>query len=94
MELKSVTRKRIIKGDKSAKEIWDLIKQFQRDPESVTYIWALTGKMFSLETYNQQKQESLDQFPEIIQIDYLLMYTWAAVQSIGAKFKLFFDKKA
>ena len=55
---------------------------------------AATGKMFSLETYNKQKQESRDQFPEIIQIDYLLMYTWAAVQSIGAKFKLFFDKKA
>ncbi|RJS53923.1 hypothetical protein CJ480_19790 [Bacillus subtilis] len=93
-KLKEVTRKRIIKGDKGANEVWDLIKQYQRDPESVTYIWALTGKMFSLETYNQQKQKCLDQFPEIIQIDYLLMYTWAAVQSIGAKFKLFFDKKA
>lgn len=93
-KVKEVTRKRIIKGDKGAKEIWDLIKRYQKDPESVTYIWALTGKMFSLETYNQQKQESRDQFPEIIQIDYLLMYTWAAVQSIGARFKLFFDKKA
>ncbi|KOP79894.1 hypothetical protein AMS60_16225 [Bacillus sp. FJAT-21945] len=93
-KLKEVTRKRIIKGDKRANEVWDLIKQYQRDPESVTYIWALTGKMFSLETYNQQKQESQGQFPEIIQIDYLLMYTWAAVQSIGAKFKLFFDKKS
>ncbi|WP_236810259.1 DEAD/DEAH box helicase [Bacillus altitudinis] len=92
--VKEVTRKRIIKGDKGANEVWDLIKQYQRDPKSVTYIWALTGKMFSLEAYNQQKQKSRDQVPEIIQIDYLLMYTWAAVQSIGAKFILFFDKKA
>ena len=34
-KLKEVTRKRIIKGDKEANEIWNLIKQYQRDPETV-----------------------------------------------------------
>lgn len=56
-------------------------------------IWALTAGMFSLETYTNQKQRGFEQFPEIIQIDYLLMYTWSAVQSVGARFRLFFDKK-
>lgn len=93
-KLKEVTRKRVIKGDLEAQKIWDLIKHYQRDPESVTYIWALTANMFSLKTYTNQKQENLKQYPEIIQIDYLLMNTWAAVQSVGARFKFFFDKKS
>nr|WP_274541941.1 DEAD/DEAH box helicase family protein [Caldibacillus thermoamylovorans] len=90
---KKVVRKRIIKGDKNAKSIWKLIKEYQRDPESTTYIWALTAKMFSLKEYKREKQMDIKQKPEIIQIDYILMNTWAAVQSIGAKFKFFFDKK-
>lgn len=93
-KLKEVTRKRVIKGDLEAQKVWDLIKHYQRDPESVTYIWALTANMFSLETYTNQKQVDLKQYPEIIQIDYLLMYTWAAVQSVGARFKFYFDKKS
>ncbi|MDZ4654052.1 DEAD/DEAH box helicase family protein [Bacillus cereus] len=89
-----VTRSRIIKGDISAEVIWEKIKEIQRDSESVTNVWALTGDMFSLDTYLKQKEEGVKQHPEIIQFDYLLMNTWTAVQSVGAKFKVIFDKKA
>ncbi|ASZ69610.1 DEAD/DEAH box helicase [Bacillus cereus] len=89
-----VKRSRIIKGNITSEQIWDKVKEIQRDPDSVTNVWALTGKMFSLDTYLKQKKEGVKQYPEIIQIDYLLMNTWTAVQSIGAKFKVIFDKKA
>ncbi|WHX24912.1 DEAD/DEAH box helicase family protein [Virgibacillus halodenitrificans] len=93
-KLKKVKRKRVIKGDIESEDIWNKIKECQRDPLSTTFIWGLTAKMFSLEEYKEQKTKDLKQKPEIIQIDYLLMNTWAAVQSIGGKFKFFFDKKA
>ncbi|MGG0412075.1 DEAD/DEAH box helicase [Peribacillus simplex] len=93
-EKENVTRRRIIKGNLSSQEIWKEIKEIQKDSESVTNIWALTGKMFSLETYLAQKSLDTNQYPEIIQIDYLLMNTLAAAQSVGAKFKVIFDKKA
>ncbi|QPC48229.1 DEAD/DEAH box helicase [Mangrovibacillus cuniculi] len=93
-KLKKVERKRVIKGDIDPEEVWELIKKCQRDPQSTTFIWGLTSKMFSLDEYKRQKSLDLKQTPEIIQIDYLLMNTWAAVQSVGAKFKFFFDKKA
>ncbi|MGG3622219.1 DEAD/DEAH box helicase family protein [Bacillus gobiensis] len=93
-KLEKVQRKRVIKGQIEAAEIWDLIKKYQRSPASTTYVWGLTAKMFSLEEYRKQKLKGFKQYPEIIQIDYLLMNTWAAVQSVGAKFKFFFDKKA
>ncbi|MFB5545249.1 DEAD/DEAH box helicase [Bacillus cereus] len=90
----NVKRSRIIKGNITSEEIWKKIKEIQRDPDSVTNVWALTGKMFSLDTYLKQKEAGVKQYPEIIQIDYLLMNTWTAVQSVGAKFKVIFDKKA
>ncbi|MED4225642.1 DEAD/DEAH box helicase [Neobacillus cucumis] len=92
-EKENVKTKRIIKGDISSNEIWKKLKEIQSDPESTTNIWALTGKMFSLKTYLAQKRLGSDQYPEIIQTDYLLMNTLAATQSVGAKFRFFFDKK-
>lgn len=89
-----MTRNRIIKGTGDANEIWNLIKEYQRHPDSTTYVWGLTATMFSLQEYKRQKMLGIAQAPEIIQIDYMLMNIWAAVQSVGARFKFFFDKKA
>ncbi|MFS8188464.1 DEAD/DEAH box helicase [Rossellomorea marisflavi] len=89
-----VTRNRVIKGAGNTTDIWNLIKEYKRLPDSTTYVWGLTAKMFSLQEYKRQKNLGVSQAPEIIQIDYILMNTWAAVQSVGARFKFFFDKKA
>lgn len=92
-KIKDVSIQRIIKGDLSAKEIWKKIKEVQQKPDSITNVWALTGDMFSKETYLDQKRKGANQYPEIIQTDYLLMNTLAAAQSVGAKFKFFFNQK-
>jgi len=92
-KIKNVTTNRIIKGNLRSEEVWDKLKEIQIDPNSTTNVWALTGKMFSLETYETQKSLGIGQYPEVIQLDYLLMNTLAATQSVGAKFRVFFDKK-
>lgn len=92
-KIKDVSVQRIIKGDLNAKAIWKKIKEVQQRPDSITNVWALTGDMFSKKTYLDQKRKGANQYPEIIQTDYLLMNTLAAAQSVGAKFKFFFNQK-
>ncbi|MGU3394196.1 DEAD/DEAH box helicase [Priestia sp. D51] len=77
----------------SSKDIWEKIKKISRLQESNVYVWAMLGNMFSKQNYLDNKKKGAIPEPELIQIDYLLMSTWAAVQNSNAKFKVFFDKK-
>ncbi|MGP3610893.1 DEAD/DEAH box helicase [Anoxybacillus sp. PDR2] len=76
-----------------AEKIWDKIKKISLQQDSNIYVWALLGNMFSMEDYLKEKQKGGTPKPEIIQIEYLLMSTWTAVQNSNAKFKIYFDKK-
>ncbi|PGK43468.1 DEAD/DEAH box helicase [Bacillus cereus] len=77
----------------SPEEIWKKIKRISRLQESNIFVWAMLGNMFSSQKYLDNKKEGVTPEPEVIQMDYLLMSTWAAVQNSGAQFKIFFDKK-
>ncbi|ANC11281.1 DEAD/DEAH box helicase [Bacillus cereus] len=91
----NVVRNRMIKNKENlnSQEIWDKIKQIALKQSSNIYVWALLGNMFSKDEYMKEKQKKKNQKPEIIQIDYLLMSTWSAVQNSNAQFKIYFDKK-
>jgi superfamily II DNA or RNA helicase len=91
-----VSTNRIIlnKGDINSESIWAKIKTVSQKQDSNVYVWALLGNMFSLEKYLMEKNKSVGlQKAEMIQIDYLLMSTWATVQNSHAKFQIYFDKK-
>ncbi|MEH7245325.1 hypothetical protein V7114_00905, partial [Neobacillus niacini] len=76
----------------SPEKIWKKIKRISRDQDSNVYVWALLGNMFSMQEYLKEKQSGVNPKPEIIQIDYILMSTWAAVQNSNAKFKIYFNE--
>ncbi|WP_436371798.1 DEAD/DEAH box helicase [Cytobacillus sp. BC1816] len=90
-----ISKDRLIINEENltSKQIWDKIKDISRKPESETFVWALLGNMFSIEEYKKEKSKGINQKPEVIQIDYILMSTWEAIQETGAKFRVFFDKK-
>ncbi|MCT9853679.1 DEAD/DEAH box helicase family protein [Priestia megaterium] len=91
-----VLKNRMVINPKETKpqEIWSKIKEVSRHQDSNIYVWALLGNMFSENKYFNEKQKKYNtQKPEIIQIDYLLMSTWSAVQGSNAQFKIYFDKK-
>jgi superfamily II DNA or RNA helicase len=79
-------------GRKHPEKIWEKIKRISRDQDSNVYVWALLGDMFSMQEYQKEKQSGRNPTPEIIQIEYLLMSTWAAVQNSNAKFKIYFNQ--
>ncbi|QWH15290.1 DEAD/DEAH box helicase (plasmid) [Bacillus mycoides] len=91
----NVVKNRMIrnKDSLSPQEIWEKIKRISIKQNANIYVWALLGNMFSKQKYLNEKQRGSNQKPEIIQIDYLLMSTWSAVQNSNAQLKIYFDKK-
>lgn len=91
----NVVKNRMIKNKDglSPQKIWEKIKRISLKQNTNIYVWALLGNMFSKQQYFDQKQKGNNQKPEIIQIDYLLMSTWSAVQNSNAQLKIYFDKK-
>lgn len=83
----TIDRKIINKGDKTAKEIWELLKKIQLRENSITNVIAFIGTSFSMERYEKEITKPIKkQSPEKIQIDYILLETAIAVGRAQANF--------
>jgi hypothetical protein len=79
---------RIRKGRGPAKDLWETIRDITLNPTSTREVWIVYGKGFSLRFFEEQVGRN-DPVPEAVNLVYLLQSTWAAVASIGARFRIF-----
>jgi len=83
-----VLDKRIRKGSGSAEQLWIQVKSLIQNPTSSREVWIVYGEGFDLNSF-ENELKSPTPSPQAIQLYYLLLSTWAAISSTGAKFRIF-----
>lgn len=83
----TIDRRVVNKDGRSAREIWELLKEIQLRPESINNVIAFVGTSFSKKYYDKEITKSFEaQAAEKIQIDYILLETALAVERVNARF--------
>jgi superfamily II DNA or RNA helicase len=86
-----VVPKRIIAGNVTGQQFWDLMEELIRDPQTTKEVYLVTGSMLDKSLLEAQLglPSIKDVRPEMIDLIYLLRSTWSAVSSLGANLRVF-----
>ncbi len=80
----TIDRRVINKDGKSARGIWELLKEIQLRTESINNVIAFVGTSFSKKYYNKEITRFFE--ARAAQIDYILLETALAVERVNARF--------
>ena len=80
----TIDRRVVNKDGKSARGIWELLKEIQLQSESINNVIAFVGTSFSKKYYDKEITRSFE--ARTTQIDYILLETALAVERVNARF--------
>lgn len=85
-----VVKKRIRRGPAGvgATKLWSSIEQVIRHPSASREVWIVMGQGLSYAAFDQERQKDKPK-ASTIQLLYLLQSTWAAVNAVGARLRVF-----
>lgn len=79
---------RIRTGTPDAEQAWAAVQSCLRDPSASREVWIVLGGGLNLSALESERAKDRP-LPQVVQIMYLLQSTWTAVQSVGARLRLF-----
>lgn len=85
-----VVKKRIRRGPTGvgATKLWPSVEQVIRHPSASREVWIVMGQGLSYSAFDQERQKDKPK-ASTIQLLYLLQSTWAAVNAVGARLRVF-----
>ena len=85
-----VVAKRIRRGapDATAARLWPTIERVIRHPSATREVWIVMAQGLSHSAFESERQREKPK-PSTIQLLYLLQSTWAAVNAVGARLRVF-----